>query len=136
MIEAKELRIGNFVLLDGKHTASVIGITGTYITTENPYNVYTDGTTGDNWLANTDFIQPIPLSPEILINAGFEKGCLMLNINENFFLGFDKHLYLQYERQWQVDYVCDRINFENIKYLHQLQNLYFDLKGQELKLKP
>lgn len=83
-------------------------------------------------------IEPIPLTEEILLSLGFEK----------FHEGMDKY-YKQ--REWENN--IDMISIFNgqfiylngfhryteiavVKYLHQLQNLYFALCGKELELKP
>jgi hypothetical protein len=71
--------------------------------------------------------QPIPLTDEWLIKFGFEN----IDTNEN---GGDNYWYLD-----RNDFMLDR-NLQNLqmktgfdlKYVHQLQNLYFVLTGEEL----
>lgn len=85
------------------------------------------------------FFEPIPLSESILLKAGFEK-IDMSDQDET-----DDTIW--YETEWPVIGVlttCDkeRGNYvfdENtdtlrIKYLHQLQNLFFALCGEELNI--
>lgn len=106
MIQANELRIGNLVK-----------------------NKYGDiGQVDIVWLrlvTEGEIFEPIPLTEEILLKCGFEKkvnyvkgmtiqdGIAFFDDNE---FGHDKE---------------DEIE---CKYLHQLQNLYFALTGQELTI--
>jgi len=63
----------------------------------------------------TEYCKPIPLTEEILLNSNL------------------KHFEL---RSWQDGYsVYDNEHcITEVKYLHQLQNLYFALTGEELKI--
>lgn len=76
---------------------------------------------------HSDEMEPIPLTPEILEMAGFEvpdgyndtvlyKDGIMID----FHLG---------------EYKLRENNRIKLKYLHQLQNLYFALTGEELEIK-
>lgn len=84
-------------------------------------------------------LEPIPLTPEILEKCGFEKGYTD-----------DKELY--YTLELSPDIYCDLCLISGIetkytivkllpydrnfkfKYLHQLQNLFYALTGEELKV--
>jgi hypothetical protein len=70
-------------------------------------------------------LEPVPLTEERLLKFGFEKDVTEYNI-----CWFLNHVYI-----WFVD--GEYINELDlpIKYVHQLQNLYFALKGEELTLK-
>jgi len=74
-----------------------------------------------------EYLQPIPITEEWLLKFGFEeqdrvfhnqialyKGNECFNYNASFF---------------------EHDNFVSIEYVHQLQNLYFALTGEELILK-
>lgn len=116
-MKAEELRIGNWVELDG-----------------NPSQVqFVD----PNEIRNSgDRLKPIVLSPEILEKAGFEKE------EEH-----NKKVYSYGEywieiAQWNpikvsvwkygaMNYPCF---LTQVSFLHQLQNLYFALTGEELKI--
>lgn len=77
-------------------------------------------------------LQPIPLTKEWLLNLGFKKdvdGSFMKN-DISIFLDkrFKTNLFLQENQdnfKW-FSYEC------KIQYVHQLQNLYFALTGDEL----
>lgn len=121
MIKANELRVGNWVIdpVDGR------------MKTTNIYQI------GKHQIddTNTNYL-PIPLTPEILEKAGFVKYQYGGN---NQFEG--------YKVRWSKDSIygfltSDNIfallgferRHQNIKYLHQLQNLYFALTGEELEI--
>jgi len=79
-------------------------------------------------------MEPIPLTPEILVKYGFKK--FNLSSGHYFQLDFNnKEAFLFDER---LSYgIMGIANFEwsacdHIHHLHQLQNLYFALTGEEL----
>lgn len=80
-----------------------------------------------------NLIKPIPLTEEILLKCGFEK------IKASSFIEYDKWVNQDGEEiLFQAGdgfYHC-LIQTENnqVKSLHQLQNLYFALTGEELKI--
>lgn len=76
--------------------------------------------------------EPIPLTEEILLKCGFYKTGIteLYLLTETISISWDEN-----------DPTVIEINGENIysyivncEYLHQLQNLYFALKGQELEI--
>jgi hypothetical protein len=118
MIKANELRLGNYFLWKCKpKKVKHIWPYGVGITTEE----------GDDWtqVLEIEDIEPIPLTLEILEGAGFENWnknkyannviCLTLNGDGFLYLANQRHV--------------------NLFYLHQLQNLYFSLTGEELNIK-
>jgi hypothetical protein len=140
MIQANEFRLGNYILLDGKHMARITTITETTITTENVHNKYQDGSSGDAWDTTSDFLLPIPLTPELLEACGFKHWKFEQEISsfdfykksENFEL-FIVHDAIKNEYQHQTFYYKNRSN--PVASLHQLQNLYYALTGTELEIK-
>lgn len=89
-----------------------------------------------------DVFTPIPLTEEWLFKLGFEKieeyqfeisvsiNCRISLINVNLESGIDVDIYTCNVNK---EYGC-WLNTKN-KYVHQLQNLYFALTGEELVLK-
>lgn len=75
------------------------------------------------------FLKPIPLTEEWLLKAGFEIiGKLdMPNSPSDWF-------YSKNDFPFSITYVNKKLQFSNIdlKHVHQLQNLYFALTGEEL----
>lgn len=146
-MEIRELRLGNWVF--SKETQKPQLITG--LTEENPF---IDAITFD--YITYDEIEPIPLTEEILLKCGFEwfkpfkcyshkqlniyiglntkkSECYALHcLNIDDYNGvkktkYDGKLYLTSEAEYLVSETP-------IEYLHQLQNLYFALTGQELEV--
>lgn len=127
-MKAAELRIGNFVNLYGDECR--IQTVGMW--------VHTDTTVDE---APIESVKPIPLTEEWLLKFGFKKPLdwhswrlTLDNSNEDQFksslqLGFTGCGYVQ---------VCrSGINAYDVKceFVHQLQNLYFALTGEELTIK-
>ena len=109
-MKATELRIGNFVDLYSK-TATVCR---------------NDFSTG---LAIKKG-KPIRLTEEWLIDFGFN------NTNTTEFPNYTKGMYQCRWRHGETN-ICNNHGFiKDLKYVHQLQNLYFALTGEELKINP
>jgi len=129
----QELRIGNYYyLIDRKSEVHIpIEIPFQAYAIE-PFSVW--GCCADKSFAQTpveDFVltkaadvAPIPISEEWLKRLGFVDGKLgslrLLRINSDYYLA-----YINQSKSLDVD----------IKWVHQLQNLYFALTGDELTLK-
>ena len=82
-------------------------------------------------------IKPIPLTSEILLKSGFEIGEKRTYSKEIESLSFCVYidgeiLELNSLILWQSDAVYFR---GVLKYVHQLQNIYFSLIGEELEIK-
>lgn len=80
-----------------------------------------------------EYLAPIPITEEWLIRGGFEKSVFEKSVKSWTILKKD---------EWFTIY--DDLNFGNqciygrtiVKYVHQLQNLYYALTNQELKFNP
>lgn len=108
----------------------------------------------ENWIS--DKIEPIPLTPEILEKAGFEKRVYdahkknliiieqMPELAAREFCDFKKALMdgdwqivIQEADIWDVWFGNDEdldVRLVSIEYLHELQNLFFGLTGDELEI--
>lgn len=107
-----ELRIGNYVKCVDGNTICIDKDDMIYI------------------LSNTFDVEPIPLSEEVLLKCGFEED----------------ETHVSEDHPWAIwvknDVVISLPYFEfsfestdvEIKYLHQLQNLYYALTGEELEV--
>ena len=133
MIKANELRIGNWYNHNGE------------------YCQVSPSTILEVWESPRKWVQPIHLTPEILGKSeGFEmilwNGVFRqyyFSITNNTVLSLFFGEYIGFENR--LDKVtfgthpyysgCTYGNFP-VKYLHQLQNLYFALTGEELTFKP
>lgn len=75
--------------------------------------------------SNCDDVEPIPLSEDILLKLGFEK------IREGKFIHLDLQGYnLVKGNGFYLSYVRPEI-----KYIHQLQNIFHSLTSEELTIK-
>ena len=114
-MKATELRIGNYTL-----NGRVVELTYDDI-------VVTDGFT--IWRQSSGLeIEPIPLTGEWLRRFGFNVSKLGIN---SLYLGL-----LEYsDGNVYIDEGRGLIAIDHVKHVHQLQNLYFALTGEELTLK-
>ncbi len=127
MIDAKSLMVGNWVAV-GNNNVKVndIGDTGINISW---YHELTD------YDYKFEDLSPIPLTPKILVKCGgYSNGFGGYGIIPlaQFWIIFYEEL-----GKWEIDINSDfpgNVNRE-IKYLHQLQNLYFALTQKELEIK-
>lgn len=115
MIKANELRLGNWVdLFDSETGHNFVQATYSLLNAEN-------------------FIDPIPLTPEILERCGFNFDEVQMNIpGHDYEFVFDKDG-LKYGYHGEDGFI--RETRQPMLYLHQLQNLYFALTGEELEIK-
>lgn len=132
MIKATELRIGNIV----KFLAYDIDPEGNKF--GEPYTEVVDLKTMEHIIEYPEVYDPVPLTPEILEKCGFEKD----STGDCFTQGIDRCGLLNiYSESWKysLDDVhneeCYKSSGNRIEYLHQLQNLYFSLNGEELIVK-
>jgi hypothetical protein len=143
MIQASELRIGNWLIFDGFVKVD-------YIFTDGFYCIGSDGC---SYKSKWSELEPIPLTPEILEKAGFDRR--HPNVNEfDLWVAEDTETlnginqisivlengnwvlelwHFDYSYTTNDDHEQDLIDIK-VQYIHQLQNLYFALTGQELEI--
>lgn len=126
-MEAKELRIGNWV--------------EDLFNKRNPEKTQVDL---DLFQAINNFIrsgQPYPLKPIPLTEEWLEKFGFQYDYEGNLFLEpIHDDAEANFYFHWEVDELVLRDSFEDVfmsrlNYVHQLQNLYFALCGEELTIK-
>lgn len=122
MIQVEELRIGSKVAVND-FPMEVVSIFKD--------EVYLDfeGNEGDVWEEKCKDLNPIRLTEEILLKCGFHKvEPMMIYVKENIIV--DPVLKIAMLK-------CNECTplIGKSKYLHQLQNIYFILKGKELEVK-
>jgi hypothetical protein len=131
-----ELRIGNFIDTDERVTLLVTGITSDQIGLKRP-----DGKEGS---LHPIFLQGTLLTEEWLLKFGFEQEmdydiCNSISkvphfYNEEFRIIQSKGFWYSSLRYDGGTSECYEGEIE-IKYVHQLQNLYFAITGNELTIK-
>lgn len=116
-MKANELRIGNYFIYDNR----VNEVLSIYIN----FGKYRITFKNENKSKLVENCNPIPLTEEWLLRFGFEKVIDGYEFN-NYHIDIEKiRPYFGYS--WQ-DYRTP------IDYVHQLQNLYFALTGEELNI--
>jgi hypothetical protein len=123
MIKLNELRLGNLVWLKSHHYP---------VRVEEMFKSYDDLVVLSTDLHSGEKLEDyegIPLTEEILIKAGFEKKDYVFFIGHHgFCLAFDGQDYCLHQNP-DTDVVIAYCRF-----LHQLQNLYFLIRGKELNI--
>jgi len=117
MIQANELRIGNFLLFEDN---SVIEVRGIHPSGKNIHD-------GKKWI-EVFRLNPISLTEDWLtLKFGFK---LLIPFGSCFALEL---FYIQYYGD-SIGFFETR-NHKKLEYVHKLQNLYFSLTGTELTIK-
>ena len=123
-MKSQDLRIGNLVYTDYEGTLEVININSEgfdYIDCKKP-------TFKSIGRYSIDSIKPIVLTEEWLLKFGF------IAFDDKTFI----HDSLRYSDKFKfredgvLAYVSSEVYITDLKYVHQLQNLYFALTGEEL----
>lgn len=130
-MKARELRIGNYIENTDSQMASYMVVNADVIK-QNEHTMYAS-------------LEPIPLTEEWLLKFGFKhqnKYDLESNLYSKklksgyFFTIYSKKQTLDFKTKF-IGWKVLNIGFDfKIEYVHQLQNLYFALTGEELTLKP
>jgi len=81
-------------------------------------------------------IEPIPLTEEWLLKLGFNDnyydGYLGIYVNNSDFVITEPKVMGLWQKNYAWQYKCTWDKYTELKYVHQLQNLYFALTGREL----
>ena len=129
-IDEKELRLGNLIrgiyytedfegeVIRHGDICTVIAINdGIQIA---DHSIYVDSKSDTEIFSS---FQGIPLTEEWLLKFGFLNGVLTITHNQ-----------IQFTDHAIVRGMTGAVHFNECKYVHQLQNLYFALTGQELTI--
>ncbi|WP_286709982.1 MULTISPECIES: hypothetical protein [Sphingobacterium] len=129
MITANQLRIGNYVASDHFKDRDVI-VKVRLIGQEQAIVEHPNGLTEP--MLYQGEMRPIKLTDEILLKCGFED----ISSYKDFRLSINEDLYIEVSLRKNINaYVSiSDIDIINVIYLHQLQNLFFTLCGEELKV--
>lgn len=132
-LKCTDLRIGNFLKYNNK-IVEVFGLRPRYI----EYYDEDEFLVGDN----PEYFDPIELTEEVLVKIGFdamhssrylyEKSIINKhNINDAVYITFhtiNKTLRIDFSKDLQI------LSLYDIQYIHQLQNAYYCLTGEELNI--
>lgn len=114
MIQANELRIGNWISFKGMWEGEVEKFTSSSVTIKNNPGFF-----------DIESFEGVELEDKVFSLAGFKHG--FVNKNWEIYTLSD----IEFSKMKDGFYQTGRVK---IKYLHQLQNLYFALTGQELEV--
>ena len=122
-MKATELRIGNWVKWNYEERSD-----GNAYPVEFGYEL-------DDIKNNPNIVKPIPLTEEWLVKFGFEKMDAFGWVKD--FITLDESVAHYSFDMWRGTYSIEKCDMteipQEIKHVHQLQNLYFALTGQELQ---
>jgi hypothetical protein len=132
-MKTNELRVGNMVYNVFDNVLIIRSINPYF---ENPYitGVLTFLPSGvPSGFSPMDKIKPIPLTTDILLKSGFELQ-LALNSTQTEQYSLNGIVIREFQVEvFEGDY-DECVTFAMPNYVHQLQNLYFTLTGEELKI--
>lgn len=124
-MKANELRIGNLIYQDS-HISKVIAL--------NDIGIVSEIIEKSEQTTNSARKAPIPLNEDWLIRFGFEP-------EYEDFVFLDQETGIELEASWISRLVStgekrgwNIVNYSHVKHVHELQNLYFTLTGEELEL--
>jgi len=125
-MKPEELRKGNIIKVIGRNPTTVETISSSGI------NKWQDmGMSGE---IKFEELTGIALTEALLIKIGFEKHTMLKNQWLTFYISKEDGIGLFLSiKDMLIYYSNDPIH--HIKYVHQLQNLYFSLTGKELTIK-
>ena len=140
MIATSDLRLGNWVY-DGERTQFPM-----YVQTIGDDYVYLnfEGNEGDVFESTPEDLQGIPITEELLTKMGARKVTdIGWNVVESYSAGVRIELRVILFSESEIDvkirrstpHLEDYFQGSSIHYLHELQNLYWDLTKEELKIK-
>ncbi len=132
-MKASELRIGNLVLDPVLGIVKVVDILSTnVIGVQTSHLKVNKVKSTKTFMVDVEDLQPIPLNEEKLLKFGWEQ----YHNTNHYFIGELTICYVNKNLGFKIAYLdMVAIDSISIKYVHQLQNLYFALTGEELKLK-
>lgn len=146
LMKAKELRIGN--LIEENNTETLLIVEGIYKFDDNKFKISTstfEGISGRKSDLPISTLSPIPLTEEGLVKFGLKKITDDITSNDNhkttdteYYSLMDGWIILRANPDsialcFDMDYSIFTIS--EILSVHQLQNLYFALTGEELEVK-
>jgi len=124
IMEAKELRKGNYFTDKTESIFKLKRIEFEEYDSDDDFTLVYGISINGEYLWHEE-AEPIPLTEEWLLKFGFYRGFggePKVEINKNISLSYN---------EGEI-FIGDDIVLNHIKYIHQLQNLYFTLTGKEL----
>lgn len=131
MIDVRDLRVGNWVY-DGERTQFPM-----YVQTIGEDYVYLDfpQNEGDLWESTPEELQGIPLTEELLEKIGFYRNELWWRKQDKGY-AVDVSVGLAYVQieKWSDSRIHSRCTCHGVRFVHELQNLFWNITKQQLKV--
>ena len=137
MINTSELRIGN-LFQDTKGNIQVAYTIHETVVNESWTGPFPGGDYKLNPGYGEDDMEPIPLSAEWLVRMGFENGEIKYSHKLHMTIRpYQTATQGIFPGEWEITLLgaIPHALGRTIRYVHQLQNLYFDLTGEEVTIK-
>jgi len=136
MLEAKDLRIGNWYQWAHEESISYKQVDPEFIHIQHEYDTNPD----DDQFARGWWAQPIPLNKEWFLKFGFEHKSNHFTIKTGWYYSLSQEkiqskLRIKLTRNENFHVKSPANGTIYLKYVHQLQNLYFVLAEKELEIK-
>ena len=129
MIDARELRIGNYIFWNIPQKKGVphriIGILERSLHTV-PISIPDS--------RDVEEYEPIPLTPELLEKCGVDTASNETVFKEKYLTAKNRGIHFFFRNNILEYSTVHSCNKTHIKYLHQLQNLFYCLTGKELEV--
>lgn len=139
MIKANELRVGN-LLLNHEAEPDALAIVESFWLMEDQWFIeWIDTKTNESIGAwSMEAFSRIPLTPEWLERCGFVDGRINYSYHTRLLIRpYETASQGVFPGKWRVTLI-DTVPYsigKQLEYVHQLQNLYFALTGEELNVK-
>lgn len=132
MIDIRDLAIGNWVY-DGDRTQFPMYVIGLDI---NDVYLNFESNEGDVWESSYEDLCGIPLTEELLEKMGFYLNKLWWRKHEEGYV-VDVSVGLAYVQieKWANGRIHSRCTCHGVRFVHELQNLFWNITKQELKIK-
>lgn len=139
-MKATELRIGNFIYGytendEDEEVECLVKVVVLDYADITDYRIWVEGFSSKDASEYYGAFNPIPLTAEWLLKFGFrntiknrDSGYLQYGLQR---MAFDFMVCIELDTE--PDFYLQNKMILNLKYVHQLQNLYFALTGEELK---
>ena len=127
MIKTKDLRLGNYVTDNSGFTMYVVGIY------EDTVLLNFKGNDGDVWEVYEKDLKPIALDKEMLLKLGYKVYVSDNGWDRYSKKGIDFHLSPLISGGYIPSFHING-EYHIVKYLHQLQNLFYALTQKELEI--
>jgi hypothetical protein len=127
MIKVNELRVGNLIKFNNRLQKEKNVEVNLRFFASWAGGRSTEEMNPDEEISN--YYSPIELTPEILVKCGF------IYKHEFYTIGKDLISFIFLNGKVQRTFIIIDTDFRAILYLHELQNLYYSLTGEELDMK-